>query len=220
MDEAGAHQWLDILLNLRRTCEREGYTGEAVERLLKECLVFVRQDIMGEEVFRRALPQGPQGEGVLLLAHRFLKMEPLLAEAWPSDFTFQEMVEELFAIANGDEPTILKGKGKQGKSGNAAAQLERKMDAHLWYKVLRRLGVKASECQAIIEDCFTPMDTFRKWRGEAIKKHGLNYVEWFFLAGLQGKLLEAAMQPDPQDWARRQTKIAGDRYRRMMKAPA
>jgi hypothetical protein len=55
MNKEGAHQFLDVLLNLRRACEREGYTGVAVESLLRECLLFVRRDIMGEDVFRRAL---------------------------------------------------------------------------------------------------------------------------------------------------------------------
>lgn len=217
MNEKALHQYLDVLLALRRTCEREGSTGEAVQALLVACLGFI-PDIMGKDVFRRALRSGSEGEGLLLLANRFAQMEPLLAENWPSDFTFGDVVKELMAIANGDDPRILKGKSKQGKFGSAHALLENKLEAHVWYKVLGHLGVKAEARRAIIEDNFaTTFDTYNSWRREARRKLGPDYVERFLVTAVEAKLFSSALQAEPTSWAKSQTKIAGDIYKNEMK---
>jgi hypothetical protein len=220
MNEPGLHQLLDVLLRLRRTYDREGASGDSIQRLLKDCLIFAR-DIMGEDLFRSAMLQGDDGEGLLLLANRFVILKPLLEDNWPCDFTFSEVVNELFAVANGDEPRILKGKGKQGKFGSAHALLERKLEAHLWYKVMGRLGLKAADRQKIIEDSFAiTFLTFNKWRQEAVRKLGSDYVERFFHTGIEAKLFSATMETSPALWAKDQTRIAGENYKRTLRACA
>lgn len=220
MIDAGLHKYLDVLLALRRTCEREGFSGEAVQALLAECLRFV-VDIMGKDVFRRAMRSGQDGEGLLLLANRFAQMQPLLADNWPGDFAFNDLVQELFAIANGDEPRILKGASKQGKFGSAHALLERKLEAHIWYKVLGHLGLKAALRRDLIEESFaTPFDTYNSWRREGRRKLGSDYVERLFVTAVAAKLFAASLEADPILWATGETRAAGGRYRRELKLTA
>jgi hypothetical protein len=218
MDDAGIHQYLDILLNLRRTCQREGSSGEATQALLRLTLSFVRE-IMTEEVFARAMRSGNEGEGLLLLANRFAQMEPLMGDRWPSDFTFQNITEELFAIANGDAPRVLKARGKQGRFGNAHALLELKLEAHGWYKVMGNMGAKAADRQVIVLDSYgVTHDAFAKWRQEGKAKLTAEYFDNFLATFLETQMFAAGQEPEPLAWAAAQTRLAGQRYKDEVKA--
>jgi hypothetical protein len=99
--------------------------------------------------------------------------------------------------------------------------LERKLEAHVWYKVMGRLRLKAAERQKIIEDSFaTTFLTYNKWRQEAVKKLGSDYVERFLHTAVEVKLFAAGMEANPAAWAKDQTRAAGDNYKRTLRAAA
>lgn len=212
------HLNLDALLKLRASCQQEYASAEAVHQFLRASLLFVR-DLMSEEVFRRAMRSGQEGEGLLLLANRFASMEPLLADNWPSDFSFPEMVRELFAIANGDAPRIIKSPPKSGKSLNAHALLELKLEAHVWYKVLDQLGMKAPDRQDVVMGGYgVTKDAFDKWRQEAKEKLGSDYVSRYLVTAVDTRFRQAMSQPDPTSWSKAQARLDGDRYKQELRA--
>jgi hypothetical protein len=220
MDPDSLHQHLDGLLKLRQHSEREGANGLLVQRFLRQTLLFVRA-IMTEGVFLRAMKTGDDGDGLLLLANRIQLLEPVLDSNWPCDFTFKEIVSDLFNIANGDAPRIIKSSGKQGQFRNAHALLELKLDAHAWYKVLGRLGLKASERQLIIIEGYgVTLDAFNKWRREAKTKLSSDYVERYLVTAVDAKLFEATMKADPMAWAGEQARIAGASYKQELRHAA
>lgn len=213
MDEHIIHEHLDAVLKLRGYCQGEDANPESFQRFLQVALGFVRV-LMTEDVFRRAMKQGSDGEGLLLFANRVQLLKPLLSDNWPNGFSFDELVDELFGIANGDAPRLLRGHGKQGKFSNAHALVSKKLDAHLWYKVLGALGVKATIRQGlIIEHYAITLDAFLKWRKEAKDKLTADYVERYLVSGLGSSLSLAALQDDPIAWATTMAKQAGADYR-------
>lgn len=217
MNDENAHQFLDLLLKVRRNCQRSGAPSEALQSLLRDCLTFVR-DIMTDELFIRAMRTGDEGSGVMLLANRIALLEPLLTDNWPSDFSFDDLKEEFFAIANGDAPRLLNSKGKQGRFSNAHALLERKLEALAWHKVLRDLGLSASDRDWMLMGYYgisssAPAD----WRKEARRKLGPEYLDDYLVESLQTKRFNAAQQKDPVAWAKDQVRAAGDNYKQKLK---
>lgn len=213
MDNGVCHQHLETLLKVRAHCDRDDADPQTVIRFLELALQFVRI-VMTDATFSRAMKTAQNGEGVLLLANRLQLLRPILHENWPDDFTFDELVEELFGIAGGDAPRILKGQGKQGKFANAHALVSKKLDAHLWYKALGTMGVKAVDRQSlIIESYAVTYDAFLKWRKEAKEKLTPDYVERYLVSALGSTLSTAALQPNPVQWALEQTRQAGADYR-------
>ena len=213
MDEAVIHDHLDGLLKLRRHCQRENAPGEAVQRFLNAALLFVR-DVMTEEVFSRAMRHGNDGEGLLLLANRVGQLKPLLGDGWPDDFSYPDLVVELFGIANGDAPRMLLPPGRQGRFPNAHALLEKKLDAHVWYKVLGHLGMKTADRKALVEDAYgAPPETYNDWRKEARKKLTPDYVDRYLVTAVGAQQFSATMHPDPLGWAVRRARAAGQSYR-------
>lgn len=170
---------------------------------------------MTEEVYQRAMRTAEDGQGLLLLANRFAQLEPLLADGWPTDFTYADVVKELYGIANGDAPRLLKGEGKQGKSLNAHALLEKKLEAHLWYKVLGKLGMKAPDRQAVLIDSYgITFDAYNKWRKEAKDKLGRDFVDRYLVTAVNSKLMAAHMEADPLGWSVFEMDAAGAAYKR------
>lgn len=218
MDESIIHDHLDGLLELRRHCRRDGASGEAVQRFLRAALLFVR-DVMTEEVFSRAMRHGDDGEGLLLLANRIGQLQPLLGDGWPADFSYAELVLELFGIANGDAPRILLPAGKRGRFPNAHALLEKKLDAHVWYKVLGHLGMKTASRKMLIEEAFVvTFETFNDWRKEARKKLTPDYVDRYLVTAVGVQQFSATMNPDPLRWAMDRAHAAGRFYRDELRA--
>ena len=214
MDEQRLHQFLDVLLPLRRACQRPDASGEVIQRFLADTLSFVRL-IMTEDVFRRAMRSADEGEGLLLLANRVAQMEPLLADNWPDDFSFDDVKRELFAIANGDQPSLLSNKGVRGRDWNAHALVEHKLECRAWYMTLGRLGVKAPARQAIVtNDYVVTIAAFDKWQAETKAKLGGDYVNRYLHSSVETKLAQAADQHDGAAWAVDQMREAGSAYRR------
>ncbi len=212
MNEKILHQHLDRLLKFREHCDRPDASSVTVQRFLRLALLFAR-DLMTEDVFRRAMGSGEKGGGVSLLAYRLAQLEPLLEDNWPSDFTYLELQEELFAIAHGDAPRILKRSKKSGKALNSHRQLVMKLQAHAYYKVLGHLDLKASKRQSLIIDSYgITLDAFNKWRQEAKGKLGPEYVESFLSASVRANLLSARMHSAPAAWVTEQTRLAGQIY--------
>jgi hypothetical protein len=213
MDELALHKCLDLLLPLRRACLRDGASGEAVQDFLRLALLFVR-DLMTEPVFARAMKSAEQGEGLLRLANRVQMLAPIIGDNWPADFTFDDVVNDLFAIANGDAPRVLKSDGKQGRFHNAHALVEAKLDAHGWYKVLGLLKMKAADRQSLIIASYSiTLDAFKKWRREAKSKLTGEYVDRYLVTFCDTQMFAAALEPDRVAWAIAQTKAAGGKYR-------
>lgn len=213
MREEYLHDWLTALIKMRRRCQQDQPTPALDQEFLRMALLFVR-DLMGEEIFQRAMKKGEPGEGVLLFANRVGLLEPLLNDNWPVDFTFCEMLTDLFAIANGDEPRILKSEGRQGKFRNAHRLVEEKLDAHVWYKVLRELGEKAARVQGIVFPSYgITKDAFDKWRQEAADKLTKDYVQRYLVTAVDAKLFTARLQAEPSIWVTEQVRLAGSRYR-------
>jgi len=216
MDETTIHLYLDSILKLRPHCQREDASGETIQEFLRLSLMFVR-DIMTDDVFRRAMRTAENGQGLLLLANRVAQLEPLLADEWPEDFTFSDLKEELFAIANGDAPRIIKSEGKQGRFRNAHALLERKLECRGWYKVLGELDVRAAERQALVMECYgISNDAFQKWRQEAKDKLGSDYVERFLHDFVRLNTRTAKLQTDPVAWGKLQCLAGGTSYKQKL----
>lgn len=176
---------------------------------------------MTEPVYRRAMRAAESGEGLLLLANRFAQMEPLLADGWPDDFAYSEIVQELFSIANGDHPRLLKGSGKQGKSIHAHALLEERIDAHVWYKVLRNFGSNAPEVQSIVFQSYgITSEAYNKWRQEASKKLGADYVRRYLVTAVATYSAEASAHSEPLMWIISMIRKAGDSYKTKLKQSA
>lgn len=213
MNESSLHQQLDLLLKMRRNCQHEGSSGQAVQNFLRMSLLFIR-DLMSEPVFERAMKRGDEGEGLLLLANRVQLLGPLMADNWPSDFGFDDVVNDLFGVANGDAPRIILSKGKQGKWNNGHAMLERRLDALGWYKVLGQLKVKAPVRQRLITESYgVTLEAFNKWRQEAKSKLTQDYVERYLFSFCASKLLDAKLSSDPVLWTTHQAEEGGALYR-------
>lgn len=218
MDEAIIHDHLDELLKLRRHCQRKGAPAEGVQQFLRAALLFVRS-VMTEDVFNRAMRHGEDGEGLLLLANRMGQLQPLLGDGWPADFSYSDLVVELFGIANGDAPRMLLPAGKQGRFPNAHALLEKKLDAHVWYKVLGHLGMKPADRKTLIEAAYgAPPETYNDWRKEARKKLSPDYVERYLVTAVGAQQFRATMHIDPLAWAVEHARAAGQSYRDELRA--
>lgn len=219
MDDHVAHQHLDSLLRLQKTCARAGASGEAVQALLRQSLLFVR-DLMTDEVFDRAMRKGDDGEGLLLLANRVQSLKPLLGSNWPNDFSFDDIINDLFGIANGDVPRVIRSRGEHGLRINAHALLEKKLTAHGWYKLLGKLKMAAPLRQGVLlEDYGVTIDAFNAWRKEARSKLTTDYVDRYLesFVRLQGAM--ALAEHDPVLWATAQFRLSGAAYKDEMKAP-
>lgn len=212
-DNAHLHTRLDELLKLRDLCASPLASGLGVQRFLKETLYFAR-DVMGEDVFRRALRKGIDGDGPLLLANRVAQMAPLIGDNWPDDFAFKAILSELFAVANGDEAKLLKAKRPQGQSRNAHALLEIKLEAHAWYKVLGEYTRSAgSRLDLFCEVYGITADAFQKWRQEARRKLGADYVDRHLVSSVEAKHTSASFEAKPAEWVRHQIEKAGMGYK-------
>jgi len=217
MEDDDLHAHLDNLLTLRKYQGEADKTGAAALGMLTAALRFART-IMTDEVFNRAMLKADDGDGLFLLANRVQRLAPLLSHDWPAGFTFDELVNDLFAVANGDEPRIIRRDGKQGRFWNAHALVEKKLDAHVWYKVLSELGQGAPARQAaIIEAYGITFDAFNKWRREAQGKLGGDYVARYLVTAVDAKALAARSEPDPVAWALQETRTAGDAYQRELR---
>lgn len=213
LDEETLRQHLENIFLLRRQCLRDEPDPISILNFLEVALGFVRL-LMSEGVYRRAMKSAAEGEGPLLFANRVQLLKPLMGGNWPADFDFDELVNELFAVANGDAPRMLKGQGKQGKFSNAHALAEKKLDAHVWYKVLGRLGLKAAPRQNLISEHYNVADgAFQKWLQELKRKLGADHVDRYLVTAVRGSLSRASMQDDPVEWAIGQTALAGASYR-------
>ena len=202
---------LKAILKLRNRVI-EGSRAEDVQSLLKVCLVFVRQ-MMTEEIFHRAMRSGKEGEGLFLFANRIAQLEPILGDNWPSDFSFGELRDDLFYIANGDAPNILKRRKKRGKFVHSHSLLEKKLEAVGWYKVLANFRVPAAERQALITGSYaSSWDAFGKWKKEARDKLGTDYVQRFLFDFERINSASAASHDDPASWAKEQCREAGRIY--------
>ncbi len=214
IDGCVLHQHLDAVLRAREHCLSENPTPGSAQKMLKMSLGFLRI-LMTDELLDKAMMRGGDGEGLLLFAHRVQILQPLLKNNWPNDFTFEEMIGELYAVAHGDAPRIFQGKGKQGKFRNSHALVTLKLDAHLWCKVLGELGVKATVRQSIFIDHFgVTMEAFQKWRKEAKDKLTPDYVNRYLVSGLGSALSMAAFQKEPIAWAMEQIAAAGISYQK------
>jgi hypothetical protein len=114
-------------------------------------------------------------------------MEPLLDGGWPADFTFSDIVQELVAIANGDDPRILKGEASRASLA-APTRFSKEAPGAYLVQGAGRTRSKGGVRRELIEDCFaTLFDTYNSWRQEGRRKLGSEYLDWLLTAAVQTK---------------------------------
>ena len=215
-DDKMLHQQLDLILKYRSHCFKADVTPEVIQRLLRMSLLFAR-DIMTDEIFRQAMGKGEVGQGLHLLAHRVARLEPLLCDDWP-DFGFDELKADLFAVAQGDQAQVILPVGTSGKKTNAHRLLKLKIEAHVWYKVLRLLGMKAALRQELVHGSFgVTSSAFTYWRREFKQKHPNEDFDHVVATLGVERVMAARATAVPMHWAVEQTKKSGKKYIREMR---
>ena len=171
------HAQLDILLKLRKSAENSiGSGGEL--RMLTASLRFVR-DLVGPDLFTRAMGYAGPGNGLHLLAHRLDAVGPLLSDNWPEDFSYGELIDEAVSVAGGDAPRIFRQRDRRnGKKPNAFTLTTLRLNALTWGEVLRRRGGRSAEevDHLIAESYGTTAPALRKWKFECLRKLGSELV--------------------------------------------
>jgi len=173
--EALLHQ-ITTLRRARARVEQNGSRTNAI-MLMRQVLMFSRV-LLGQKAYDLAMGRVDQadGNGLRLIANRLQAISPFMQGEWPDGLTYNDFVEEVYAIAGGDAPYILsQAEKRRGKQGNSFRLATHKLNALMWAQVLHRRGVEANRRQSILSSAFgSTWEAIRKWKAECIEKLGLD----------------------------------------------
>ncbi|WP_156363714.1 hypothetical protein [Sphingomonas sp. Leaf357] len=172
--KAGIDMMLEPALLLRGRYDDDPGRPEAAQRLLAVALE-IATTIVGVDALDDAMMRADDGDGMLLLANRLPLLRPLIDRNWPSDFSYDALIREAFAVAGGDEPNLfLKFRQSvKGRSPSAFAEAEWQIKALGWERLLKRRGVRTSDRQAMVGLAFkTAWGSIMKWQKACVTKFG------------------------------------------------
>lgn len=143
---------------------------------------------------------------LLDLAFRLQLAAPLIDSG--AGVSVSELVEELYAVANGDAPKLFaKRRSSNGKRANSWRLARHQLRALAWERFLRAKGMAAGKAQDDVSSAFgTPWATIRQWSNPLVQMHGAGWVQHVMKAathagrnGLCNVLVMNALAP-PHDF--------------------